>query len=327
MPKELTHWQVARAVLEGGLPGPLQIMLQEHLPLYYLGAVAHDIPFYDLTDPVEASLERVGNLLHGVSGENTLVPLLAILAKALEQQKPEPFLSFFLGMLTHFFTDSTFHPAVYYFSGHYFDPDPVQQGKAVFRHRLLETGLDLWLETVRPMDYPKTLMRLWRDAGEKGRRVLALLMSHYAVVQDAKSEARFRSAWLRHRIVQTTIFWSMPRHVLRVYRRMGHPGIDKLEALFYSQSLELAFFHSIPEWQHPITGEWSNKGLEELFAESAEQALALFRRLGMRSPKVWSEVLREIPPLSLDSGLAYVGVKEMRHFSNLPLEDQIRKTP
>lgn len=325
MPKELTHWQVARGALEGGLPGPLKGMLQEHLPLYYLGAVAHDIPFYDLTEPAEVSLERVGNLLHGVNGENTLVPLLDILVSALEQEEPEPFLSFFLGMLTHFFTDSTFHPAVYYFSGNYFDPDTVQQGRAVFRHRLLETGMDLWLETLKPLDYPKTLVRLWRDAGEQGKRALALLVNHYQAEGEVTLTARFRSAWLRHRIFQAAFRWSVPWQVLRVYRHLGHPGVEKLEALFYHQPLELSFFRSIPEWQHPVTGERFQAGLGELFAESIDKTLSLFRRLGVRPFQAWPEVVREISPLSLDSGLTYVGVKEMRYFSKLPLEKRLKK--
>lgn len=327
MPKELTHWQVARAVFEGGLPAPLKTMLQDHLPLYYLGAVAHDIPFYDLTEPAEASLERVGNLLHGVNGENTLVPLLDILGTALEQEEPEPFLSFFLGMLTHFFADSTFHPAVYYFSGNYFDPDPTKRGKTIFRHRLLETGMDLWLETARPMTYPQTLIRLWHDAGEEGHLVFALLARHYEPPGDVTLKARFKSAWQRHRIFQAAFRWSVPWRILRLYRQMGHPGVEKLEALFYRQPFELSFYHGVPEWQHPVTGERFKKGMGELFEESVEKAVSFFRRLGVRPPQVWPEVLREIPALSLDSGLAYVGVMEMRYFSQVPLEDQIQRTP
>lgn len=314
MPKELTHWQVARRAFQGEIKVSIRDIIASAAHLYYMGAVAHDIPFYDLSTPAEASLERVGNYLHGVNGENTLVPLQDILTAALKDPEKRYLLSFFLGMLTHYVTDSTFHPAVYYLSGNYFDSDPVRRSKAVFRHRLLETGLDLWLETREPLTYPKSLAGLWRSSGKQGEEALGLLIGRYTVEGDQEIRKHFQKAWRNQRLLQTAFKWSVPWRILRFYRHLGHPGSEKLEALFYPQPLNLSFFDTCLAWRHPVSGELHETRLEELFAESVTKVINLFNKLGERPPDAWLDYLYTLPPVSLDSGLAYVAVKEMKYF-------------
>ncbi|MHB1652288.1 MAG: zinc dependent phospholipase C family protein [Desulfitobacteriaceae bacterium] len=324
MPKELTHWQVARKAFLGQIPDSVKRIISASPHLYYLGAVAHDIPFYDLSEPAEASLERVGNQLHGVNGENTLMPLLGILSEVLRRPGKGYLLSFVLGMLTHFVTDATFHPAVYYLSGNYFDEDPGARAKAVFRHRLLETGIDLWLETLEPLDYPQSLAGLWWTAGARGREAFEILIEHYTLDGDKETKAHFKSAWRYHRFLQAAFKWSVPWRVLRLYRTLGHPGVEKLEALFYPQPLDLSFFQTDFEWSHPVTGEHQRIGLEELFLASSLKVIGLFRELGAGSVADWPGIFRTWEPLSLDSGMAYVPVKEMKYFLAEPIEKALQ---
>jgi len=324
MPKELTHWHVAGralAQIPDNLAGRL---IQAYPALYYLGATAHDTAFYDLSRPAEASLERVGNLLHGVNGENTLVPLIDMLTKALLQEQPEPLLSFVLGMLTHYLADSTFHPFVYYFSGNYFDEDPEKRAKAVFRHRLLETALDAWFGTVDPMEYPHNLALLWRECGADGRRALTLLIDRYAYAGDRDTVAHFKQAWRNHRLLQAAFRWSVPWRLLDVYRRFGHPGVEKIEALFYPQPLDLSIFQDSLVWRHPVSGEEQAATIHEIFLASVTKVVELFSWLGSQACASWPGLLRELPPLSLDTGLAYVPVAEMRYFYGEPIESKLR---
>lgn len=324
MPKELTHWHIARAVLQRGISAQVGELIAGNPALYYLGAIAHDIGFYDFSKPTETNLERAANQLHGVAGENTLEPLIKMMETALSQDPKRNQLAFLLGMLTHYVADSTFHPMVYYMSGNYFAEDSEERVKAVFRHRLLETAIDLRLETVDPLEYPSDLRQLWRETGQAGRDAFDLLVEHYAQRGDQRIRERFNKAWRNYRCLQTVFSWSTPWRILDLYRRFGHPAVEKYEALFYSQPLDLAFFASRFAWRHPITGDPQDMTLEELMKVSVEKVSTLFARLNTQAIEQWMLLLRELQPLSLDSGLAYVPVTQMNFFSTEPIEYRLR---
>lgn len=324
VPKELTHWHIAREALQKGVPAMVGGIIANNPALYYFGAVAHDIAFYDLSKPSEASIERVANQLHGVDGENTLLPLIEIMETALTQKNQQPYLAFVLGMLTHFVADSTFHPMVYYMSGNYFAEDPLERSKAVFRHRLLETAIDLWLETIDPIEYPSDLIHLWREAGELGHQAFKLFIRHFAYNEDRSIIAHFEKAWRNHRFLQTAFSWSTPWRVLALYRRFGHPSVEKLEALFYPQPLNLSFFDANLDWLHPVTGEPYEMTLGQLYDVSVEKVITMFEQLGTQPMEKWPQILRELPPLSLDSGLPYVSVTQMKYFRIEPIEHRLR---
>ena len=324
MPKELTHWHVAHEVLKQDLPPEVTKRIKTNRDLYFLGAIAHDIPFYDLSQPPETRIERIGNQLHGANGENTMFPLIEILEQALLYPEADSLVSFVLGMLTHYVADSTFHPLVYYLSGNYFDSNPGERSKAVFRHRLLETAIDLWLEAEKPLPHPQNLLFLWYKTGSRGNKALALVIDHYAMEQDKGVSAHFKTAWRYHRILQSAFKWSVPWRILSLYRRFGHPGVEKHEALFYPQPINLSFLDTLFEWRHPVKGDQYSMTLGQLYSQSVERAAKLFTELGREPLPSWPALLRHLPPLSLDTGLPYVGVKEMRFFSADPIKIRLR---
>jgi len=327
VPKELTHWHIARAVLHRGVPAPVGELIACNPALYYFGAIAHDIGFYDFSKPTEANIERAANQLHGVDGEDTLEPLIKMMEIALSQNNKRNQLAFLLGMLTHFVADSTFHPMVYYMSGNYFAEVPEERGKAVFRHRLLETAIDLWLENVEPLKYPLDLITLWRETGEAGREAVELLVGHYARQGDTSDTSigeLVKKAWRNHRLLQNAFSWSAPRRILALYRRFGHPSVEKYEALFYPQPLNLSFFDSSLDWLHPVTGVPYAMTLEDLLDESVAKIITLFERLNTQSIVKWPLLLRELQPLSLDSGLPNVSVTQMKHFRTEPIEQGLQ---
>jgi hypothetical protein len=330
VPKELTHWHIASASVQRIVPGQLGSMISRNPALFYIGAIAHDIAFYDLSKPSDVSIERIANQLHGVDGENTLLPLIEIMETALCKNEREPLLVFLLGMLTHFIADSTFHPMVYYMSGNYFAETLEDREKAVFRHRLLETAIDLWLETVDPLVYPVNLIHLWREAGDRGQGALQLLIEYYTHCKDKDDkmniniQAHFKTAWRNHRFLQTAFRCSTPRRLITLYRLFGHPSAEKEEALFYHQQLNLSFFDSELQWFHPVTGEPHQMAIGQLFNAAVEKVICLLNQFETVSSDSWPSILRTYPPLSLDSGLAYVPVKQMTHFQSYPIEDCLR---
>jgi hypothetical protein len=62
----------------------------------------------------------------------------------------------------------------------------------------------------------------------------------------------------------------------------------------------------------------------QLFNAAVEKVVCLLNQLETVSSDSWPSILRTYPPLSLDSGLAYVPVKQMTHFQSYPIEDCLR---
>ncbi|MHB8124173.1 MAG: zinc dependent phospholipase C family protein [Desulfitobacteriaceae bacterium] len=324
MPKELTHWHIAKRTLTMEIPHQIAEIINHKPQLYYLGAIAHDIPFYDLSEPSETSIQHIGDQLHGANGENTLIPLIDMLEKTFAQKHTEFLLSFILGMLTHYVADSTFHPMIYYLSGNYYAEDSTVRSKAVYRHRLLETAIDLWLEAEEPMGYPVNLAKLSREAGRNGSEALTLLVSHYSFDSNKPIKQHFKSAWRNHRLLQAAFSWSIPWRILSTYRRFGHPGAEKHEALFYPQPLNLTFFQTKLDWIHPVTGENYTNTFGELYEASVQKLATIFCQLGSSQTQDWASILRNLEPLSLDSGMPYVPVSQMEFFFAEPIERKLR---
>ncbi len=136
---------------------------------------------------------------------------------------------------------------------------------------------------------------------------------------------RYTKAWRNHRFLQTAFSWSTPWRMLDLYRRLGHPSVEKLEALFYPQPLNLSFFDANLDWLHPVTGELYEMTSAELYDVSAERVITMFKQLGTQPMDKWPLFLRELPPLSLDSGLSYVPVSQMKYFRMEPIENRLRR--
>ncbi len=324
MPKELTHWHIAREALRRAGTTQVGKIIACNPALYYIGAVAHDIGFYDFSKPAETNLEQMANQLHGVDGENTLEPVIKIMEMALSQNSKHTQLAFLLGMLSHFVADSIFHPMVYYMSGNYFANDLEEREKAVFRHRLFETAIDLWIDTVDPLEDSSDLIHFWRETGEAGQEAFQMIVENFTYLGDKSIRVHFKKAWRNYRFLQTAFSWSTPWRVLDFYGDFGPLSVKKYEALFYAQPLNLSFFDSSFEWRHPVTGAPYKMTLIELFDESVKKVITLFERLNTQSIENWPFLLRELQPLSLDSGLPYVGVCQMKYFGTEPIEQQLR---
>lgn len=321
MPKELMHWHIAHGALNRELPAAVKEIILEHSQMYYLGAIAHDIPFYDLAHSAGRGIEQIGDELHGVNGEDTLAPLVLLLENC--PAESPALVSFVLGMLTHYIADSTFHPLVYYLSGNYFAVEPEARALAVFRHRLLETALDLWVQREDPLQHPTSVARLWRKTGASGRQALALLTAQYAGA-DGDRAACFQSAWRYHRLLQTLFQWWAPWKILSVYRASRNPGAQKYEALFYHQPLDLSLLDEEFSWQHPVSGQEKLTTFAAHYHESITLVSELFGYLGRSRIEAWPALLRQLEPLSLDSGLPYVPVQDMKYFWSERIELRLR---
>ena len=123
MPRELVHWRV----LEGSLkdaPSKLVQIINENKEAAYLGAIAHDAPYFHKLG--KSPFAEVAKFLHGTYGHDTFLPLYELL-KACEDDRQRAFV---LGMFSHAVADQVMHPMIYYFTGDYYHSDKKLKLKA-----------------------------------------------------------------------------------------------------------------------------------------------------------------------------------------------------
>jgi len=144
MPKEITHWLIAKQVaraLQGSELGELTTAFPNCVQL---GAIMHDAGFY-------AQNRRWKNLMSGfcesihAEGAEMFTLINSLTEAANQSRNPDPIRAMIIGMLTHMAADNCFHPLIYHETGNYFDPDPVKRTRAVQLHRKFETTLDVYL--------------------------------------------------------------------------------------------------------------------------------------------------------------------------------------
>ena len=123
MPASYTHFLVAREGLKR-LSKSLQNIATQHPALYYFGAQGADFCFFQPT--IYRKEQNLGSFLHRDGGFSAFETLLDF------SRWEERALAYALGYVTHYATDSTFHPYVY-----------ATAGTSTLRHTRLEHVLDV----------------------------------------------------------------------------------------------------------------------------------------------------------------------------------------
>ena len=193
MPREVLHWDVLsrsaelcdgksknRVVLSAGQEfNKLPIVgsiLEKYEAFASLGAILHDVPYYYKRG--KHQFHSVGDNLHGYNGANTrehfisLVELLVAKKKNQDIELKNKLWAVLLGMLSHHATDIVFHPVVYYYTGNYYDKDPIEMRAARFAHRLFETYLDSWAVFNQVRSSRRKISELIDELGEDIYEVL-----------------------------------------------------------------------------------------------------------------------------------------------------------
>lgn len=157
MPKELTHWYLAKKVADEILfptekqdsrlyPASsyqtpsyptLSRCVQAAPHTFLLGAVGPDFLFYYLKGPDREAFREAALVLHGRDGGNTLRPFVSV-AEAYGGRFGLGVGAFLLGYLVHVVGDAVFHPLVLYSVG-------KGQGRPQYEHHVLESALDLYV--------------------------------------------------------------------------------------------------------------------------------------------------------------------------------------
>lgn len=274
MPREVTHWLVVERALQqvaerSASESMLLTAARRYPAAVRLGALAHDAPYYYRLGG--SSFEPVAERLHGRHGEDTFEPIRSLFWAAKEQvaQKkevdPQALYAFTFGMLTHAVTDIHFHPLVFYFSGNYYDTDPVARLRARGRHRLLETYIDTWFLGTQSLPFSRRIAEHLREAQPTMPAILQLLESVLPGTQPGCWSSSFQYiSWLQGRFISAP--WGA---MFRVATTIA-PSLYPLDALFdFGRRKPAALFSAPLAYRNPISGEAVTASVEELLTTAS----------------------------------------------------------
>lgn len=143
MPKERTHWHLARRAATQLASGPLADAVLAYPEDLLVGAVSHDTGYYALGDQAaRAAADRA----HGAAGADSYQRFRALWSR--RQDLGPAGLAFGFGALTHLAADVVFHPLVFSWTGSADAPDEALRRGWLYRHQALETALDVHMEAL-----------------------------------------------------------------------------------------------------------------------------------------------------------------------------------
>lgn len=283
MPKEYAHWTLAEKVYIAIEDPVLRSIIAENKSLYELGAVAPDIPFYTFLGERGREFLLAGWNLHGLEGKSTF-NFISDLNRFYDLQNDDnrnnPILAFMLGTVTHIIADSQFHPFIYFFSGSRIFPDRIVSQKATFRHRVIETHLDLHYMQMSNLSHGGKLAAVLDKIKLEKSELLILLSCLFFSRRDYPHRAIKMSIW-RNKTIQSKFFKSPYMNFLNAVNKLPFIDLDDVTALFYpkQRDMPIPFFHRPFRYLHPVTGEMFEQSIHDLEHHVVNECRGIFSYL------------------------------------------------
>ncbi len=284
MPREIVHWDVlerTRQELIACGERHASASLTQHPVAAFLGAVAHDAPYYYRFGRGD-SFEVVAESLHGGNGEDPLAPLKVLANDILQEENPKirtMLWSFLLGMVSHYATDIHFHPLVYYLTGDYYDPQPRKREIARAKHRLFEVYLDQWFRprvslpraTLADYRIDKLISALGNDFEVicellERNLVPEKLSSLHSRTLTLSSGKNWRESFKLMGRLQRLFLAPSAGHVMWFVHRVTGGRFAAVDALFSYDRDKAAdiYFQNPIEYRYPTSGENARRSVTEL---------------------------------------------------------------
>jgi len=281
MPKEISHWYLAGLVREK-LPKDSVFYqpVHTHENLFFLGAVAPDIPFYYLLGPRKARIQAAAEPFHRCD-VSALATVLAVFDKMSFSQPDPAVLSLGAGIICHLLSDTAFHPLVYYFSG----MSRVHPG-ATARHRQFETALDLYFQHQAGPGARISLGPILKKIEIAKPRLLGLLgdMFNLAASGDRTCLAyAVRSHAFYQAMFQYTFLYRLLHRNKKNRHWLPAPALSLMYPV--KQGMDLSFFRQTFGYRDPVTGRPCKAGIADLTRQVKTSALCLLDMVSKRLAK------------------------------------------
>lgn len=296
MPKENTHIAFAARLFDSLDESPLKEALAGHKKEYLLGSISPDIFFYHRNE----KKTEISSRLHGCAGEKTNEIIIAMLEDTDTPRKRD--FSFAAGYMTHTVLDMTFHPVVYYLSGNYYDPDFRRREQSQYRHRYIETVIDIMLAGALKSH------RELSPALLRGLAFTAWIENNFDATGEETALTLKRQLFLNR---------LMTGHIISGFLSL-FAGNESNRSLFYGHIARKDRRRSPAEkiyYRDIFTGEKKETSWSELFDEAVKRALPRLEAMYRYSMgEIKKEKLKEhIPGESLDTGSTGRTIKDMNY--------------
>ena len=216
MPKEWTHWHIARQVLLGLPDVPLRKLIERQRHPYLLGAVLPDAPLYaQRLRPGRVLFRQLGRRFHDPEQAPALVRSHLMREGAADAAAA----ALGLGALTHVLADILVHPAV-----------DAAAGDDLGQHFAIETRLDLLLTFAQQADRLALAPLVWR-CGKQGWRGLGGRIAALFAAPDYVGHC----VWMLfcHAGLQGTFSRRYVHRAVVWLQRRGIAGMGAYRRLFY----------------------------------------------------------------------------------------------
>ncbi|MBI4665533.1 MAG: zinc dependent phospholipase C family protein [Nitrospinae bacterium] len=312
MPKEITHWSLARIAAKALGEGRARKAMEANPNLYLIGAITPDTPYYALFG-VKGIFTPVGDNVHSVNGGNSFEHVGRILAA--KPSGADENLALALGISTHILADAVFHPMVYYFTGDYADPDPERRKKAVARHRRLESLMDIYYvnKLTPPLD---GLLKNMVNAKEAADSNVGRMLSRYFFGAESNA-AQALEALSHHSWIQRSFFSQAVSTLIGAAGVFG--GLDEYKALFYPPkgSATHEFFLTPISYLHPVTGDRDEVTMDQLEQRFVNKVLDFFSGVETAlSDGTIMDFMAHTRGPSLETGMAETVRPPFKHFAD-----------
>jgi len=302
MPKEITHWLIAEQVLETLEDAlPLKNILSRCRDSFLLGAVLPDSPLYMKFGRGAKEMQHLAQALHDAPDSASFLKLYL---KRRDGEIDDASLSLVLGMLTHLYSDSMFHPFVSYLAG----PDSA-------RHFFIETHIDLAL---LPLSIPlknylfnKIAARAGKESSDLVQKIAEIFSMIKPVTFNAAAKMLRHHAFIQARFENPYI-----RTVLNFLGLIPGMRADIYIALCYPRHRPdpSLLFHREYEVLHPVTGISSHISLSSLYRQTVQFIVASLKTL--RSKDELTAALSGLPAVTANTGMPGVSSTAMHFFNS-----------
>lgn len=318
MPKEITHWTLAKtAFLQLGATSPLRCLLETHENLYLAGAVILDSPFYMQWGTGGTWLRNQSEKIHDTQ-QNPFAALVPVLEKPSPDSR-DGSVALLAGMTTHVFVDAAFHPMVIHFSGNPNAPEKKMQQRAQARHHLFETYLDLFFAGSGFFPIKTSTFSRFLKKVEIPRHAFMKMVSTLFSAATPQETALIQKAVQLHAVLQSLFRRTLLKKGLHLLNRL--PGV-RLEAVisnFYPARIPRpkTLFPRPVSYRHPVTGEKRDVPVERLQEDalaSIQKAFAVLDdALQRRAP---DPDIAALKGTNLYTGIAGRRLADMRYFND-----------
>ncbi|MGL1957540.1 MAG: zinc dependent phospholipase C family protein [Colwellia sp.] len=308
MPKEVTHWMVANEIYKN-LPNnsPFKNYINKHQDVFLLGAVLHDALYYYTGD--KPHIKTLPDKMHCSNKEDSYEIINSILSydKNLSQDQIDIQMAFIAGILSHIHVDSAFHPFIYYYTGNYYHPNPVDRQVAMKQHRSFESLLDLYLAGEQTACKAFDLGEISSSALTKLTKVFAspIKIDNFAMEVDIKDITNcFKNYTLARKIYSSKIlsnFLSIVKRFLpsnlKIVLGLSYFNIDLINPINFGEKFS---------YVHPVSGDEKFTSIQQLKALSIEKCIDTLASI--------SKEVTIHSGCSLETGLANSSVVDMKYF-------------